>query len=158
MSPQSAQTKLATREKHVNDTHQGGCLCGAVRYTATGQPKRVVVCHCASCQRRTGSGFAVEALFPEAQVNIEGELRQYRFVSDSSGRWLELNFCSQCGTNICLTLEVLPGARMLDAGTFDSPEWIDPRVHDFHYLFVRNAQCWSELPDDIQAYAQFYGD
>ena len=35
-------------------THEGGCLCGAVRYRVLGEPARASVCSCTACQRRTG--------------------------------------------------------------------------------------------------------
>ena len=39
----------------------GRCACGAVRYETTGAPRRVSVCHCKACQRRTGSAFGIAA-------------------------------------------------------------------------------------------------
>ena len=33
----------------------GGCLCGAVRYTAEAEAASATVCHCRDCQKFTGS-------------------------------------------------------------------------------------------------------
>jgi len=33
---------------------EGGCLCGAVRYSVTGTPVARTLCHCISCRRATG--------------------------------------------------------------------------------------------------------
>ena len=33
---------------------QASCVCGGLRAAVLGDPQRVAVCHCASCQRRTG--------------------------------------------------------------------------------------------------------
>lgn len=138
------------------DTHEGGCVCGAVRYAASGDPRRVTVCHCTWCQRRTGSAFAVEALFSSEQVRVLGETRRFRSISDESGRWLDLEFCGQCGGNIGFTFERLPGHRMIDCGTFDDPGWLTPDRFEFRYVYLRSAQCWSKLPDGAKAFDAFF--
>lgn len=132
--------------------HEGGCLCGALRYAVTGDPLRISVCHCTWCQRRTGSAFSVEALFAEAQVRITGATGRYRSHSDESGRWLDLEFCPTCGVNIGFTLEKLPGHRMIDSGTFDDPGWISPERFDFRYVYLRSSQCWSRLPEGVEGF------
>ena len=139
------------------ELHEGGCLCGAVRYATQGDPLRVTVCHCTWCQRRTGSAFAVEPVFKKEQVKISGgKLSRYRSVSDESGRWLELEFCANCGTNIGFTFELRPEARIVDAGTFDDPSWIRPDKFDFRYIFLRSAQNWSEIPDGAEKFEKHF--
>jgi hypothetical protein len=34
---------------------EGHCLCGAVRFSADGEPKWTGYCHCQSCRRHTGA-------------------------------------------------------------------------------------------------------
>lgn len=47
---------------------QGGCLCGAVRYEATGRPHNVTHCHCADCRRSSGAAFVRWASFRRGEV------------------------------------------------------------------------------------------
>ncbi len=44
-------------------THEGGCLCGSIRYTVSGDPFIAVACHCKQCQLRTGSAFGMGVFF-----------------------------------------------------------------------------------------------
>jgi Glutathione-dependent formaldehyde-activating enzyme len=41
--------------------YSGGCLCGAVRYTVTGEIKDVSHCHCSMCRKAHGAAFATYA-------------------------------------------------------------------------------------------------
>jgi hypothetical protein len=141
----------------MSDVHEGGCVCGAVRYSVHGDPLRVTVCHCTWCQRRTGTAFSVEPVFNKDQVRISGgPLSRYRHVSDESGRWLDLEFCPTCGTNIGFTLEWVPDVRIVDAGTFDEPAWIRSDKHLFRHIFLRSAQKWSEVPDGVDRYEKHF--
>jgi hypothetical protein len=124
-----------------------------VRYVALGDPERVTACHCTWCQRRTGSAFGIEAVFRHENLSVAGTtLRTYRHISDESGRWLEQQFCAECGTNIGMTLEAVPGIRTVAAGTFDDPSWLDPEKHKFRHVFLRSAQAWAEIPDGVERY------
>ncbi len=135
------------------DRNEGGCVCGAVRYVTHGDPERVTICHCTWCQRRTGSAFGVEAVFKPENVTVTADtLRTYRHVSDESGRWLDQQFCSKCGTNIGFTLQAVPGVCTIAAGTFDDPSWIRRDRYPFRDVFVRSARDWSDLPDDVEQY------
>lgn len=137
----------------MTERHEGGCVCGAVRYVALGEPERVTVCHCTWCQRRTGSAFGIEAVFRTDAVSLTGDgLRTYRHVSDESGRWLDQAFCSRCGSNIGFTLEAVPGIRTLAAGTFDDPAWIDAGRQRFRHVYLRSARSWSQVPDGVETY------
>jgi len=135
------------------DRRQGGCVCGTVRYETQGDPDRVTVCHCTWCQRRTGSAFGIEAVYPLEAVTFSGDtLHRYRHVSDLSGRWLDQDFCCRCGTNIGFTLEAVPGIRTIAAGTFDDPSWLTRDRIRFRYVFVRSARDWSDIPDGVERY------
>ena len=46
----------------------GGCLCGAVRYEATGDPIVTGYCHCADCRRNSGAPVVTLVMFEAGQV------------------------------------------------------------------------------------------
>lgn len=69
---------------------KGGCLCGKVRFVATGQPYRVGVCHCLDCRKHHGALFHASAIFPESAVTVDGDLADYQ------GR----RFCPVCGSSV----------------------------------------------------------
>ena len=100
--------------------HEGGCLCGDVRYKTLAEPLRVTICHYRFCQRFTGSSYLVEPIFRKQDVVFAGAAtKTYEHRSDSSGMRITLNFCSRCGTTLCLDLERFPDILGLRGGTFD---------------------------------------
>ncbi len=137
--------------------YSGGCVCNAVRFKAIGEPLRVTICHCRWCQRRTGTAFGVEVVFYDNQVRVTGvEINRYRHVSDESGRWLDIEFCSKCGSNLGFTLEAVPGVRTLPAGAFDTTDWIRSDRYQFRHVYVRSKQDWSELSSEVEVYEQHF--
>lgn len=129
--------------------HEGGCLCGAVRYRVKAEPPRVSACHCRNCQKRTGSAFGAAGYFHEADVEfVRGEPRAYEFRSDESGRWLRNFFCPACGTTVSWTAESMPGLRGVAIGTFDDPKWLRPSRHGW----MRSALGWVLPAPDAQTF------
>ena len=72
------------------DRFTGGCLCGKVRFVATGRPYRVGLCHCLDCRKHHGAVFHASAVFPQNAVLIEGKTHEYQ------GR----HFCPACGSSV----------------------------------------------------------
>lgn len=69
---------------------EGGCLCGAVRIVATGEPDRVGICHCLDCRKHHGAVFYAAAIYPANQVAISGDTGEYR----------HRHFCRDCGSSV----------------------------------------------------------
>jgi hypothetical protein len=132
-------------------------MCGAVRFRVTGEPSRVTICHCAWCQRRTGTAFGTEVVFNSDQVEMAGtEIARYRHVSDESGRWLDVEFCRCCGTNLGFTLEAVPGVRTLPAGAFDDPTGITSDRYKFRHVFLRSRREWSDLSPYVEQHERHF--
>lgn len=133
----------------MKEIHEGGCLCGSVRYRTTGDPIAGTVCHCRFCQRRTGSAFSEPVLFHTEQVEFLGGPRtMYEHHSDESGRWLRLEFCPRCGTTVSWTAERRPGVRGIAGGTFDDTSWFKVVRH----IWTRSARAWIAVPDDVERF------
>ena len=54
----------------------GGCMCGAVRFEARGEPIAIGHCHCESCRRHTGTPVVTYVGFLERNVTFQGEERR----------------------------------------------------------------------------------
>jgi hypothetical protein len=136
---------------------QGGCICGAVRFETTGDPRGMSVCHCRWCQRRTGTAFGTEVIFRAEDVRMLGvEPAHYRHRSDESGRWLDVYFCPTCGTNVGLTLELVPGVRTVPAGAYDDPAWLDDcRLRELH-VFTRSRRRWADASPHAEVHEGYH--
>jgi hypothetical protein len=129
-------------------THDGGCLCGAVRFRVVGEPRAVYACHCRFCQRLTGSAFNVEGAFPRERVVFDGApCRTYDHRSPDHGRLLHVHACERCCTTVGLTTQRFPSFLVL-AGTLDEPHWLRPSMH----LFTAQAAPWVVFPDDVDCF------
>src|SRR5579872_2677454 len=84
------------------------CRCGRLRAHCMGEPVRVSVCHCLDCQKRSGSAFAAQARWPDAQVKMEGESKIWTRIADS-GHLATYNFCPHCGSTVTYVIEGWPG-------------------------------------------------
>ena len=112
-----------------HEVRTGGCACRAVRYEAIGEPRRLSVCHCKDCQRRTGSAFGIACYFPREQVRLLGGATRTFERSSEAGRWVRLQFCETCGTTVHWQAEALPDLVGIAAGTLDDTGWVAPQLH-----------------------------
>jgi hypothetical protein len=115
----------------------GGCLCGRVRYTVTGEPAFSGLCHCRNCQHYTGSAFEALIAFPAASVSVQGELKTYDDTGDS-GQPVHRRFCPNCGSGVVNEVDVLPGVMIVLAGTLDDPAAFKPTMD----VYWSRAQPW----------------
>lgn len=111
-------------------THEGGCHCGAVRYTAKldlAQP--VIVCNCSHCQIK---GLMLSAAAAEDVAVTKGQdaLVQYNF---NTGK-IDHHVCRVCGVQPFSRGEGLGGKAMamVNVRTLDAvdPEALTQRAFD----------------------------
>jgi hypothetical protein len=108
----------------------GGCMCGAVRYEAAGEPIGVIYCHCESCRRHTGAPVSTLAGFPRDRVRFtQGERKLYT-SSEGVGR----GFCGDCGSTLSWEGdgEELGLLIEIHMGTLDDPNALTPKCHVHH--------------------------
>ncbi len=124
--------------------HSGGCQCGAVKFTATGEPVRAMACHCTTCKLRSGSPYGIGVYFKDEQVEISGgQVQTFTFSSDTTGRWIKNEFCAACGATFSWTLEMRPGLRAIAGGSFDDPDWFKLDAHIWTQS-ARSDMCYPE--------------
>ena len=128
----------------------GGCHCGAIRYSLTGEPKHSSVCHCESCRRTTG-GLATAWLgYPTEALTVEqGEPKTY----NSSGG-VERRFCGTCGTSLFYTNEpAMPGIVDVLTVTLDNPKAFPPALH----VQMADALPWEMTLETLPKFDRFPG-
>ncbi len=131
--------------------HHGGCQCSAVRFKSTDEPVRVIACHCKTCKQRTGGPYGIGVYMMEQQVEITGEeMQTFEFHSSESGRWLRNQFCPICGTTVCWTLELRPGAIGIAGGSYDNPDWFKIQAH----IWTDSARSDMVYPDHVDVHEQ----
>jgi hypothetical protein len=118
----------------------GGCLCGAIRYEATGEPFNVTHCHCEDCRKSTGGPFVTWASFRRDNFQItKGKPREIA--------WAERirSFCATCGSALIFLNE--PDCDEIDVtvATFDQPEIVTPADH----IWTEDRISWIRLADKL---------
>lgn len=121
-------------------TMQGGCLCGAVRYSTSGSPVATAVCHCTSCQKQSGASFSVNLLLLQTQVTIDGELAAY-VDKNEDNQDVVRKFCPACGSPILSELASHPGLVAIKGGTLDDSTKLNPTAQ----FWTRSKQNWLSI-------------
>src|ERR1700746_1065002 len=112
----------------ASDRFEGGCLCGAVRFVATGQPKGVAWCHCESCRKHSGAPVSVFVAYERAAYTVtKGEIDKF----ESTPWKTERGFCARCGSTLTCETVGLPTLTDFHVGAFDHPELFHPARHIF---------------------------
>jgi hypothetical protein len=110
-------------------TYSGGCLCGTIRFEATGPAEKPHTCSCRFCQQHTVAPTAAWVEFPTERLQwtgAGGKPSTWR-SSDYSSR----AFCPVCGSSIG-AVDDEPVVALLIGG-FDEPSDPDlaPQYHSF---------------------------
>ena len=130
--------------------HNGQCLCGAIRYQLTGEPRHVAVCHCRDCRRSAGAPMVSWAMFPESALTL---LQGQPKTINSSGTAMR-SFCPDCGTGLFYrNAVILPGIVDVQSATLDDPDALPPGVQ----IQVAERLQWMTQAHELPAFERFPG-
>ncbi|KAF2087144.1 hypothetical protein K490DRAFT_42748 [Saccharata proteae CBS 121410] len=122
-------------------TTTGGCQCGNIKYSYSGDPAAVAICHCIPCRRSSNSLYSTNLIVPEDKFESSGaEPKTWSRVGDS-GKKVINSFCPECGTLCFVRAEAMPGSVLVKAGTveeLDKLNGLKPAVE----LYKRNKFEW----------------
>ena len=105
----------------------GGCLCGAVQLSITGEPVAMAYCHCESCRRWLGAPVHASSLWRAADVRFEKGADLLKTFKRTEGTGSRRQFCTLCGAPVCI---LHPGMEMIDIPSVSIPDLVfEPTLH-----------------------------
>ena len=134
---------------------EASCHCGQLKASYDGDdPERITLCHCNSCQTRTGTMFSVQARMPREFVKVTGKSKTWTFPDkenpveykscDSGGA--TYHFCPNCGTTVFWDILAAPEMVGFAIGTLTDPTFPPPKISGFEAYAHPWAMNPSELP------------
>ncbi len=130
----------------------GGCLCGALRYEATGAPNLMGYCCCADCRKASGSGFIPFMGFTAEDLRFSGEARQ-TVGRSVRGTDAVRNFCPACGGLVFGGRVGIDERHTVYAGSLDDPAAFQPAI----VIFNRDRPDWVVLPAGLTVFETMPG-
>jgi hypothetical protein len=132
---------------------EGGCYCGALRFSADGAPLFKGQCHCRECQYISGGHPNAVMGMPAASFQYtKGEPKLFK-RSDLPNP-VTREFCGVCGTHILGRSPGLPGAVLLKVGTFDDPSvYGGPQM----VIFTIDKQTFHHVPEGVMTFERAPG-
>lgn len=134
------------------NTYTGGCLCGAVRYEARGEPSSQGYCFCRDCRKASGSGFIPFLEFPAHSVRFAGETK-HSIVKSARGEDAVRNHCAICGSLVFGGMVGKHSAHTIYGGSLDEPSLFQPTIA----IFTRDKPDWISMPRELEAFETLPG-
>jgi hypothetical protein len=127
--------------------YTGGCLCGALRYEADGEPTYAGHCYCCDCRKASGSGFIPFMGFPASALRIGGQTRTFTSKAARGGDSVR-NFCAVCGSLVFGGIVGFHDSHTIYAGSLDDPSLFVPKIA----IFARNRPAWAVIPPGLTVF------
>jgi hypothetical protein len=127
--------------------YTGGCLCGALRYEAEGEPLFAGYCFCGDCQKASGSGFIPFMGFASHAVRFTGEARQFVAKATNGGDAVR-NSCPICASLVFGGRIGESDSFTIYAGSLDDPSSFHPKMA----IFARNRPAWAAMPPGLTVF------
>ena len=142
----------------ASEQKTGGCLCGAVRFTAWLEGTHFGVCHCEMCRKWTGSAL-MGITVPVENVVWHGK---EHIAKRQSSAWAERAWCRECGSGLYYRVTVegpMFGTVELPVGILDDANglmmaneiYIDHKPDSYAFAgegrnVLTRAECHAKFP------------
>jgi hypothetical protein len=127
----------------------GKCHCGAVSFTATTDPSKVIVCHCFDCQTFSGAPFRPVIPVSVADIVVRGEPKRYVKVAASGNRRAQA-FCGECGTHLYASEPDNPTVLNIRLGCVNERAQLFPAVQ----IWANSAMPWLRALATVRTHAE----
>ena len=125
----------------MSENHQGGCLCGGLRYEFTAPLQDIAHCHCSTCRRSSGGIVTTWITVPLASFRwLAGIPREY-----ASSATCTRSFCPTCGAQLTLFTHLSPHSLDITIATLDQPELAPADRH----IWVQSRLPWLHLDEHL---------
>lgn len=125
---------------------EGGCLCRAVRFRATGAPVATSLCHCTTCRLATGAPSVGWVVFRAGDFQFTGAVP--RGFESSAG--VLRTFCATCGTSLTYQSASRPDVIDVTTASLDRPEDFAPAKE----IWTGHGIGWETLNGAIPHYSR----
>lgn len=123
---------------------EGGCLCGAVRFSVTLPSKWCAHCHCTMCRKAHGAGYVTWVGFESDQFELLTGDHHLTWYESSPGA--RRGFCSTCGSTMLFESSRWKGETHVALGSLDGPIDRQPQANVFHNDHVN----WMPMDDALK--------
>lgn len=142
----------------------GSCLCGAIKYSLTGESALKVptclqspnapanmdqaICHCDSCKKTSGSLFSAVIVIPESAFTlVSGTPKTFVKKDTASGNPATDFFCPTCASILWTETPGVPGTKIVKAGTLDTIEAVNAASPVVEFFAPKRAAWLLKFPD-----------
>ena len=137
-----------TQPSLENATH-GSCLCGAVTFSVSGEPRVWFQCHCSRCRRGRSAAHGSNTFYPAAQFAWRSGRELVRKYKPPEAERFAVSFCARCGGGAPVEREGVPFV-LVAASLLDSDPGARPQAH----IFVASKAPWYTIADTIPQFAE----
>jgi len=124
----------------------GSCLCGSVRFEASGPYQWMAHCHCSMCRKHHGTLYGTT--LGAAKENFRWLSGEADIVHYRSSQALERPFCRHCGSTVP---DTSTDAVVIPAGTLHDDPGIKPRAH----IFAKSKSPMWDIEDGLPQFDDY---
>lgn len=126
-------------------SHTGSCFCNAVRFTISGAPATVCICHCDMCRRCVGAPAVPWATFRRDALVIDGTPTWFQ-----SSEHARRGFCGTCGTSLFFETRHEPHEIDVAVAALQDADKVAPRYH----AWTPSKLAWEVIGDSLPRYRE----